>query len=317
VSEQLLPIFWGKGANGKSTLINVMLALLGPDYAMKAAEGLLLSKGRESHPTEKADLFGKRFVATSETDEGRHLSEALIKDLTGGERQRARRMREDFWEFNPTHKIALSTNHKPRVRDTGNGMWRRLRLVPFTVTFWDPDNPEEKAKGLPEELKQDKRLSEKLATEMPGIFNWLIQGCLEWQRDGMTTPKAVMAATAEYRNAEDMIGRFVAERCAVGRDFRVKASTFREAYARWWEDFGEGDMPSPRKLWSALTEYMDARNAHLESFPSNGTWYRGLMLQAQTNADASQEDEAGGTEGSGARKNGKPGIVVRIGRAKG
>jgi putative DNA primase/helicase len=140
VSEQILPIFWGSGANGKSTLINAILETMGDDYAMKANADLLMTSRGERHPTELAQLFGMRLVVASETHQGRRINETLVKDLTGGEPIRARRMREDFWEFKPTRKVILLTNHKPRVAGTDEGIWRRLRLLPFTTTFgtWCP-----------------------------------------------------------------------------------------------------------------------------------------------------------------------------------
>ena len=158
--EQVLPIFWGGGANGKSTLVNAVLATMGPDFAMKAPPDLLMQSRGERHPTELAALFGKRLAVVSETNQGRRLNEALVKDLTGGEPIRARRMREDFWEFLPTHKTVLITNHRPRVAGTDEGIWRRLRLIPFTSTFWDPADPHKDAADLPESHRQDKRLGE-------------------------------------------------------------------------------------------------------------------------------------------------------------
>jgi putative DNA primase/helicase len=193
-------------------------------------------------------------------------------------------MREDFWEFDPTHKIILCTNHQPRVQRGGQGMWRRLRLVPFTVSFWDADDPDAVKKGLPERLKQDKQLNEKLRAELPGILNWLVQGCLEWQHGGLQTPAAVLAATEDYKNSENAIARFVAERCGVGAEFKVKASAFRAALSKWWEDTEEGEPPAGKTLWAALSEVMQARNAPLSSYANNGTWYRGIMLLSTPSA---------------------------------
>src|SRR6185503_1179096 len=131
VEEQVLPIFWGSGSNGKSTLLNVVREVMGKDYAVKAPRGLLMQKHTESHPTELTVLFGARLVIATETRRGQRLSEELVKDLTGGESITARHMRQDFFEFEPTHKIILCTNHRPRIPESDDGIWRRVILVPF------------------------------------------------------------------------------------------------------------------------------------------------------------------------------------------
>src|SRR5262249_22300760 len=189
VCEQFLWIFWGTGANGKTTFLNTLFGVLGADYAMHAAGDFLVAK-KDAHPTERADLFGKRLVVTAEPEQGRRLAEALVKQLTGGDRIRARRMKENFWEFAPSHKLVLCTNHKPRIRGNDHAIWRRVRLVPFTATF--------------QEHQQDKQLAQKLRAELPGILAWMVRGCLEWQRDGLGLPAVVKAATEEYRSEEDM-----------------------------------------------------------------------------------------------------------------
>ena len=214
--EHLLPFLFGLGANGKSTLVEILLKMLGSDYSMKAPPDLLLAKRGESHPTERADLFGKRFVAAVETEAGRRLAESLVKELTGGDRIRARRMREDFWEFAPTHKVWLAGNHKPRVFGTDHGIWRRLKLIPFDVTI--PDD------------EQDKKLPLKLAAELPGILNWAIAGCLDWQRDGMQEPAVVIEATKEYAEEGDEVGDFIAGECVLGEEFKAPATQLFEMF---------------------------------------------------------------------------------------
>lgn len=204
-SEHLLPFLYGRGANGKSTFVEILMKLLGAHYAMKAAPDLLMAKRGESHPTDRADLFGKRFVACVETEEGKRLAESLTKELTGGDRVRARRMREDFWEFTPTHHVWLVGNHRPTIVGTDNGIWRRVKLIPFNVV-------------IPDE-KQDKRLPAKLAAELSGILNWALAGCLDWQRGGMREPDLVRAATHEYAAEQDEIGRFLSERCEMCEQF--------------------------------------------------------------------------------------------------
>jgi putative DNA primase/helicase len=257
VREQILPIFWGKGANGKSTLLNVLLEMLGTDYAIKAPTDLLMVKG-DAHPTEKADLFGRRLVVCLETEEGRRLAESLVKDLTGGDRIRARRMREDFWEFSPTHKVILCTNHKPRIRGTDHAMWRRIRLVPFTVTI--PDD------------KQDKQLPDKLRAEYPGILAWLVRGCLDWQRQGLGLPEAIRMATSVYRCNEDLLAAFLAECCEIHHALRCRASDLYGRFRRWCEHGGE-TIPSQRTFGEMLTDRGFVRST------SNGTWYHGIGLR--------------------------------------
>ncbi len=148
VREHVLAVFHGDGANGKSTLLEAIMHALGPDYSTKATADLLVVKPGSTHPTERADLFGKRFVAAVETEDGKRLNESLVKELTGNDTVKARRMYEDSWTFEPTWKIALCTNHKPSIRGTDFGIWRRIHLVPFTQTF--------------EGNRRDLRMSEKL-----------------------------------------------------------------------------------------------------------------------------------------------------------
>jgi putative DNA primase/helicase len=222
VSEQALFFLYGDGANGKSTFVNVLHALLG-GYAGQAAPELLTARKGERHPTELADLFGRRLVSTVETDEGERFAEALLKQLTGGDPVKARRCKEDFWQFDPTHKLLLLANHKPTVRGNDHGMWRRIKLIPFTVTFGD-DGPRCK----------DPALLDKLKAELPGVLNWALAGCREWQEHGLGEPGQVRQATAEYREEQDAVGRFLGECCQVGSDeYRVVCSALYATYAEW------------------------------------------------------------------------------------
>jgi len=214
--EHILPFLYGTGANGKSTFCEAFLNVLGSDYSMKAPPDLLMAKRSGSHPTERADLFGKRFVACMETEDGRRMAEALVKELTGGDRMRARRMREDFWEFTPTHHVWIAGNHKPTIIGTDHGIWRRIKLIPFDVVV--PD------------AQQDKKLPAKLAAELPGILNWALAGCLAWQRNGMQEPEIVRDATQEYADEMDDIGQFIEEYCELGSDFMAPATELHQAY---------------------------------------------------------------------------------------
>lgn len=225
VRDHVLLFLHGGGSNGKSTFINTLLALMGPDYGMKGGLDLLMLKNGEVHPTERADLAGKRFAACVESTEGRRLAESLVKELTGGDPVRARRMREDFWQFQPTHKIWLASNHKPSIRGTDHAMWRRIKLVPFTVQIPDAD--------------QDHALPEKLKGELPGILAWAVRGCMEWQEKGLGEPNAVRAATDEYRVEEDVLGQFLEARCELGEEHETAASILYEGYRNWAEAAGE------------------------------------------------------------------------------
>lgn len=274
VSEQILPIFWGSGANGKSTLVNAVLDTVGGDYAMKANADLLMASRGERHPTELAGLFGMRLVVASETQQGRRLNEALVKDLTGGEPIRARRMREDFWEFKPTHKVILLTNHRPRIVGTDEAIWRRLRLVPFTATFWDPADPGKEVAQLSENRRQDKRLGAKLAAEREGILAWLVRGCLDWQREGLTLPEQVKVATREYRQDEDLLGEWLEQHCLTGGNYRCQSSDLYAAYKAWCERGGEEPMKQ-KSFGTAMSDRGFQRQK------SCGIWYLGVALRAR------------------------------------
>jgi putative DNA primase/helicase len=232
VSEQILAIFHGDGSNGKSTLLTSLLNLLA-DYGCKAPEKLLTAKKHDSHPTELAKLHGKRLVVANETDDGAELSEARIKDLTGGDKLTARRMQEDFWDFDPSHKIILGTNYKPTIRG-GHSIWRRLRLVPFNQRYWNRG----KGETGPAELEADSQLPEKLKAEYSGILAWLVAGCLAWQRDGLGVPPEVCKATEDYRKSEDSLTAFIAACCEVKPDATANVSTALETYRDFSGDTG-------------------------------------------------------------------------------
>lgn len=223
VSEQVLPFLCGSGANGKTTFLTTLLEVAG-DYGTQAAPDLLLAK-RDSHPTELADLFGARLVASVEVADGRQLAEGLVKQLTGGDRIKARRMREDFWEFSPTHKVFLAANHKPEVKGTDHAMWRRIKLVPFDVTI--------------PKAEQDPRLPEKLRGEGPGVLSWAVRGCLEWRTEGLGEPEEVRSATEGYRHEQDVLAGWIEERCLVGAEVSAKFKDLYTDYRQWAEESGE------------------------------------------------------------------------------
>jgi len=180
-------------------------------------------------------------------------------------------MREDFWEFTPTHKIILCTNHKPRIKGTDHAIWRRLILVPFARKYWNPDKGET---GL-DELRQDKTLPAKLKAESVGILAWMVRGCLEWQRDGLQIPDIVRAATADYRSESDTVGRFVAECCVQHSSARVRFAELYVALESWCADAGDS-LPSKKFVGEWLQQNGFA------SRQSGGRWYDGLGLNAES-----------------------------------
>jgi len=220
--EQVLFFLHGTGANGKSTFLLGVQNTLGHDYAIQAAPELLLRKNQRSHPTEIADLFGVRFAATVEVGDRQAFDEVLIKQLTGGDRQKGRRMREDFWEFEPTHHIWIAANHRPIICGTDDAIWRRVSLIPFTVQ-------------IPKK-ERDRQLISKLREEREGILAWAVRGCLEWQRRGLDPPQAVVMASDGYRSDMDPVGPFLAQSVRRRVGGRVGASDLYGIYREWAEE---------------------------------------------------------------------------------
>lgn len=271
ISEQILVVCYGTGSNGKSTLLNVLQLVLGDGYCNAAPQGLLMEKKTDSHPTELADLFGKRLVIAQETNQGSRLAESTVKQLTGGDTISARRMREDFWTFKPTHKLVLATNHKPRIKGTDHAIWRRLVLIPFEQRFWNPA----KGESGPEHLRQNKDLLMKLAAEAEGILAWMVRGCLDWQQSGLQIPDSVRTATAAYRSEEDTVGRFVSECCITEELSRVKFSDLYARLEQWGNESGD-NIPSRKFVsqWLKENGYRDKQ--------SGVRWYIGIRLSSET-----------------------------------
>jgi putative DNA primase/helicase len=239
VSEQVIFFLHGHtGANGKSTFLSTIKHLLG-DYAQGMQPETLMVKQHRSINNDIARLVGVRFVAAVEGDEGGRLSEALVKQMTGGDTITARFLYHEAFDFQPTHKIWFSTNHQPLIRGTDDAIWRRIRLIPFEV--------------LIPEAERDPHLAEKLRAEFSGILRWAVEGCLLWQREGLGMPPEVQAATNEYRTDMDAVGRFLAECCIERPDAKVAAASLYAAYTQWCEQTGERPL-SQRMLGRKLAE---------------------------------------------------------------
>jgi putative DNA primase/helicase len=220
ISEQTMFILYGTGANGKSTFLNTIMHLLG-DYATATPTETFMRKS-DQYTNDIARLRGARFVTTTEAELGRRLSEPLIKKITGNDQMTARFLYGEFFNFTPTFKIFMATNHKPLIKGTDHGIWRRIKLIPFTTRIT--------------EEKQDKHLELKLREEASGILNWLLEGIALWKSEGLNAPKSVLTATDEYRGEMDVIGNFLKERCEQQKELTIRIRELYKAYADWCDE---------------------------------------------------------------------------------
>jgi putative DNA primase/helicase len=260
VSEQCLFFLYGTGKNGKSTFLETLRMILGEgEYCKAAAPDLLLAKKFDRHAAELADLRGARFVTTIEAGEGRAWDEARLKWLTGGDAISARFMYGNPFTFQPSHKFWVAANHRPRVSGTDEGFWRRIRLIPFTVTI--------------SEDERDPHLKEKLIEEAPGILAWAVNGALAWQTRGLAAPADVSQATDEYRASEDVLAAYIADRCTLIPAARTTLQLLYEDFQQWAEATGE--RPLRRR------EFGDRLEERFPKGKSNaGVMFEGVALKA-------------------------------------
>jgi putative DNA primase/helicase len=228
-SDQSLHFLYGLGANGKTVFCEVLQRLLG-DYAITVSPDLIMLRRHSGIPNDVARLRGIRAALMNETSQGSRFDEAKLKDLTGGDTLTARFLHQEFFDFAPTHRIVIRGNHKPAINGTDEGIWRRLRLVPFTVS-------------IPAD-EQDRDLLRKLGAELPGIMQWALAGCLEWQREGLKPPTIITEAVRAYREESDTLGRFISEHCEVRALAQVKSGGFFLRYQQFAEQASERWMPA-------------------------------------------------------------------------
>lgn len=219
--EQIMFILFGKGRNGKSIFVEVISEILG-DYSNNMQAKSLMVKKNDNVNTDIARLSKARFVTSSEPNEGFRFDEGLIKQLTGGDKVTARFLYAEEFEYTPKFKIWVSTNHKPIIRGTDDGIWRRLVLIPFDVQI-----PEEKV---------DKDLKYKLLREAPAILNWMAEGAYMWMQEGLEMPDKLKAAVQKYRNEMDTLGQFIEDCCKVDKYSSEKVSNLHQAYKTWSND---------------------------------------------------------------------------------
>ncbi|MDE5884873.1 MAG: hypothetical protein K2H29_07365 [Oscillospiraceae bacterium] len=230
--EQCAFFLYGTGNNGKSTFLELIRSIMG-DYANNIQPETIMVKQKagNAQTSDIARLKGARMVTSSETNENVRLNEALLKQMTGGDIMTVRKLYCEEFEFSPEFKIWMATNHKPVIRGTDTGIWRRVHMIPFNACI--PAN------------KVDKRLKFKLARESGQIFKWMADGCLLWQEEGLDMPKVVYDAVKEYRREMDVIGTFLNACCTTGSG-AVKASQLYAVYAKWCQENGEYCFPNSK-----------------------------------------------------------------------
>ena len=256
--ERVLFVFYGDGANGKTTFVNAVMRALGPYAGTMAPDTLLLRSGDTTlAKNDLATLQGVRFVDASEPEAGRSLAEGFVKALTGRDPMKAKTLYRDVYAIVPTFKVFLKTNHKPPIRETKRAIWDRLKLIPFDVTI--------------PEGEQDRGLAEALAAEAPGILAWAVRGCLNWQQEGLGVPDEVRQATAAWQREGDPVGRFLHERCLPGGE--VGAQALFRAFDAWATESGEESL-SIKALKTALLE-----RGLVQKVKTAGAFWQGWQLK--------------------------------------
>ena len=253
IKEHCLFILYGEGRNGKSIFINTIAKLMG-DYWINCPSTTFVKKSNSSIPNDVAALKGARFVTAIESNQNVTLDEALIKQMTGGDKITARFLHREYFSFHPTFKIFIATNHKPNIRGTDTGIWRRIRMIPFDLKVTD--------------AKDDKNLGEKLIEELPGIALWAAQGCIKWMNDGLKTPQTIIDATCEYKEEEDDLGQFIRDYCVKDAKAFIPVNEFKNRFK---------DVNSYYKSQKNIAEYMKRHGFDIGRPYVNGLQIRSWM----------------------------------------
>lgn len=279
-SEQCLFFLYGPGANGKSTFLETIRLMMG-DYTKQTDFTTFLAKV-DNIRNDLARLKGARFVSGVEAGAGKAFAEVFIKRVTGGDKITARFLYKEFFEFDPTFKVFLAANHRPTISGTDYAIWRRIMLIPFSVTIKKPI----------------KRYIAKLKPELPGILNWAIEGCLEWQKKGLNVPEEVKLATQEYQAEMDILGDFVVDLCTIKPSARTTKTELYEAYEKWCNEnkeqpvskktFGirltERGIISKKsggtRYWSGI-ELHEERTSRKQEGPDFSKWNKMVSLRLQ------------------------------------
>ena len=263
ISEQAIFLLYGTGSNGKSTMLNVFAALL-DGYAQSTSSDTFMQKKNESVNNDIARLKGARFVSAIEMEEGKRMAESLIKSMTGGDKLVTRFLYGEFFEYVPQFKVFLAVNHKPIIKDTTNSIWRRIKIMEFNNTFTE----QERDKNFPAKI---------MAKELPGILAWAVQGCLDWQQNGINAPDIVAAATRDYREEMDSFSHFFMECCVVKENARVTNKMLRAKYEEWCKENGEWPLTQKPFSQKLLERGYEKRN----SSPTGTAEWHGFTLRGE------------------------------------
>ncbi len=269
ISEQNMMFLVGGGSNGKSTFINTIKDLMG-EYGKQAKSDTFIKKKETGANNDIARLVGARFVSAIESEEGERLSESFVKQITGGEPVLARFLRQEFFEFIPEFKVFFTTNHKPIIGGLDEGIWRRIKLIPFNL-------------NLPAH-KRDKKLPEKLSLEMSGILNWAIEGCMKWQQSGLKEPKAVAEATGTYKEDMDLLGPFLSECCYVDQtdtELKIEAKELYQVYDSFSFKSGDTAVRNSRAFYRML----ETKGFKKMRGTKNRNYFYGITLQERAPTD--------------------------------
>lgn len=232
--EQVLFFLYGTGANGKSTFLEIISALIG-DYATQAPFTTFTTK-RQGASNDLAMLAGARMVIATEADRGARFSESLLKSVTGQDAISARFLFREYFKFKAQFKLWIAANHKPIIKGQDEAIWRRIRIIPFTVTI--------------PEAERDPQLYSKLHAELPGILQWALEGYRDWNEGGLQAPPEVLKATEEYREEMDLLADFLADCCVMSPSARIGVHVLFDAYVNWCEQNGED--PVKKRTFSPM-----------------------------------------------------------------
>ena len=258
-AEQCAFFLYGTGRNGKSTFLDVIRELFG-DYARNIQPETIMIKNNNGINSDIARLKGARLVTTVEPNEGLRLNEGLLKQLTGGDIITARKLYAEEFEFKAEFKLFMATNHKPIIRGTDLGIWRRVHMIPFTVVI--PEN------------EVDRQLTEKLMEELDGIFTWALRGLAMYHKEGLKMPTAVQQAVDEYKKEMDVVSRFLDECTEKAFAKSVKASELYTVYVNWCKQNGEWQMPNTKFAKEIIGKYDKVRR-------KTGVYYVGMTLTGE------------------------------------